>query len=74
MPDLQCSKDNSSVGSIFFFPVTSKLEKSKAAALSAQLCPLGHGRGGATWLLSLHGIQEERGEREGFGNGDYRLN
>ena len=58
----------------FFCHVTSKLEKSKAAALSAQLCPLGYGRGGATWLLSLHGIQEERGEREGFGNGDCRLN
>ena len=58
----------------FFFPVTSKLENSKAAALSAQLCPLGYGRGGATWLLSPHGIQEERGEREGFGNGDCRLN
>lgn len=60
----------------FFLPITSKLEKSKAVAPSAQLCPLGYGRGGAAWLLitSLHGIQEERGEREGFGNGDCRLN
>ena len=68
MPNLQSSKGNSPVSSIFF-PVTSKLEKSKAAALSAQLCPMGYGRGEETLLLitGLHGIQAERGEERGLG-------
>ena len=48
-----------------FFPVTSKLEKSKAVAPSAQLCPLGYGRGGAAWLLlPVSMVSRRREEKE----------
>lgn len=48
---------------LFFFPVTSKLEKPKAVAPSAQLCPLGYGRGGGSLAFEYQSPWYPGGER-----------
>lgn len=60
VPNLKSSQGHSPARSIFF-PVSWKLEKSKAAAMSAQLCSRVWGWAGESSLLiaHLHGIRGE---------------